>query len=101
MEDQQRTGTDGGQKAWLIGFQWSFEGMSLDEAREKADVIADYATSIGVNRVAGSVGLAREREPVESFEFGSDEPYRNRHAITGHSSVADAIASGAGARQTA
>ncbi|MDQ1584525.1 MAG: hypothetical protein QOF36_2579 [Microbacteriaceae bacterium] len=102
MEASQRTGgTDGGQKTWLLGFQWSYEGMTLDEAREKAEQIADYAEGIGVNRVAGSVANARERDAIESFEFGSQEPFRNQHAITGHSSVAGAIASGSGARQPA
>jgi hypothetical protein len=75
--------------------------MTLEDAREKADQIADYAAELGLNRVSGTVANAREREPVETFEYGSQEPYRNQHAITGHSAVADAIASGAGARQTA
>lgn len=95
------TGGTGGQKTWLMGFQWSWEGMTLEEAREKADQIADFAAELGVNRTAGSVANARERDPIESFEYGSSEPFRNQRALTGHEGVAGAIASGSGARQHA
>lgn len=96
-----QTGGEGGQKTWLMGFNWSWDGMSLDEAREKADQIADFAADLGVNRVGGTVSNARERDAIESFEYGSQEPFRNQRALTEHGAVAGAIASGAGQRQHA
>lgn len=96
------TGGEGGkpvERPWIVDFTWAWDGYTMDEAREKGEQIAEFAQTIGLTRIDGSVGLPREREPVENFHFGSDETYRNLNARTGgHMEVAGALA---GASQTA
>lgn len=101
MEGGKRTTDDDGAKVWIHAWAWSSTDMTLEDATESSRKLAEYAEELGLTRLEGTVSLAREREPVETFSFGSDVPYRNRHARTGAATVAGAIAEGAGAAQHA
>jgi hypothetical protein len=82
---QQRTGGTDGTKSWLFGFQWSWEGMSMEDAREKADQIADYAAELGLNRVSGGIverARARSRRDVRVRLAGAvPQPARDHRPL--------------------
>lgn len=88
-------------KLWFADLTFSWEGENLDEADTKAREVIDFARQQGFNLCEGHTSRAREREPVETMYYGSDEPLRNFKARSEYEDVAGRIASGAGARSHA
>lgn len=88
-------------KLWLTNLEFAWEGETITEAEEHTREVIEFARSRGLMLCDGHTGRAREREPFESLNYGSDEPLRNMHARSEYENVAGKIASGAGARQHA
>jgi hypothetical protein len=72
------------QHKYLFDLDASAEFGSIEEARDKLTALAEFArTELGLHIHGGSCAIAREREPVEFWRLGSDEPFTNMTATEG------------------
>lgn len=55
--------------------------LDIDAAMDEARGLITCGEERSMRVLDGDTTLAREREPVESFSWGSEQTYRNQHAL--------------------
>jgi hypothetical protein len=70
---------EGGGKTYLGNATVSADG-SFDDLRERMERWLDAGRELGLTINGAHLGLGHERQPVETFEWGSDAPFRNNTA---------------------
>lgn len=65
------------QSKFILDIDACGEFSSIEEARDRLEGLAAYAREKGLTIVGGHAGIVREREPIQTYTLGSDEPFRN------------------------
>lgn len=56
------------------------EARTIKEAKDQAEEVMAFANERGLSLTHGGTGLVKEKDPIESVEYGSTEVFRNRLA---------------------
>lgn len=81
----------------ITAFNWH---GSLDDAVAEWQKVIDCAVEHGFELLGASVSNAREREPSETFNWGSTAPYRNTTAETSLGAMAGDMSTGRAGAET-